>query len=58
VLAAPSPHYREVIIAGAVEHKLPNDYINELREVSTNGFNGSVNIDLKAIKHLNGNKNK
>lgn len=56
VVAAPSPHYKEVIIAGAVEHKLPNEYIERLLVIPTNGFNGTIDLDLKAIKHLNGNK--
>nr|CAD2181521.1 unnamed protein product [Meloidogyne enterolobii] len=55
VLAAPSPHYKEVIVAGAVEHELPTEYIKRLRAIPTNGFNGTVDLDLKAIKHLNGN---
>ncbi|KAF7635180.1 hypothetical protein Mgra_00005466 [Meloidogyne graminicola] len=54
--ASPSPHYKEVIIAGAIEHKLPTEYIDRLRSIPTNGFIGKVNIDLKAIKHLNENK--
>uniref|UniRef100_A0A915MX32 Gamma-glutamylcyclotransferase n=1 Tax=Meloidogyne javanica TaxID=6303 RepID=A0A915MX32_MELJA len=56
VLAAPSPHYKEVIVAGAVENELPTEYIKRLRAIPTNGFNGTVDLDLKAIKHLNGNE--
>ena len=58
MLAAPSPHYKEVIVAGAVEHKLPTEYIERLRAIPTNGFNGIVEIDLKAIKHFNGNNDQ
>ena len=39
----PSPAYLNVIIAGAVEHGLPEDYVEGLRKQPHNGYNGVVN---------------
>ncbi|VDM78798.1 unnamed protein product [Strongylus vulgaris] len=52
-LQPPSPHYKTVILAGAVEHSLPADYIKELASIPDNGYKGRVEVDLEAIKHLN-----
>ena len=54
-LAPPSPHYKHVILLGAIEHQLPSDYVEQLREIPTNGYKGSVELNLNAIKHLNEN---
>uniref|UniRef100_A0A915PT67 gamma-glutamylcyclotransferase n=1 Tax=Setaria digitata TaxID=48799 RepID=A0A915PT67_9BILA len=51
----PSPHYKFVIICGAIEHSLPSDYIKKLRAVKDNGYKGSITIDLDALKDLNYN---
>uniref|UniRef100_A0A0N4WYQ4 gamma-glutamylcyclotransferase n=1 Tax=Haemonchus placei TaxID=6290 RepID=A0A0N4WYQ4_HAEPC len=51
--APPSPHYKTVIIAGAIEHSLPESYIKGLKEIPDNGYKGRVAVDLDVIKHLN-----
>lgn len=53
VPGTPSPHYKEVILAGAIEHSLPSDYISILSKIPTNGYNGAVQLKLKAINELN-----
>ncbi|VDN24981.1 unnamed protein product [Gongylonema pulchrum] len=50
---SPSPHYKQVIVSGAVEHHLPLDYIMKLKAVKHNGYKGAVLVDLAAIKNLN-----
>lgn len=53
ILSNPSPHYKRVIISGAIEHNLPPEYIEWLRKIHTNEYRGRVELDLKAIKDLN-----
>ncbi|KJH45832.1 AIG2-like family protein [Dictyocaulus viviparus] len=50
---APSPHYKTVIVAGAVEHSLPSSYIKTLVDMADNGYKGRVEVDIDVIKHLN-----
>ena len=50
---APSPHYKHVIITGAIEHALPDYYIEKLKKIKDNGFKGRVELDLEAIRELN-----
>jgi len=38
----PSPHYLDIMIKGAEEHKLPEYYIEKLRRIEHNGYTGSV----------------
>jgi len=40
----PSPHYLDIIIKGAEEHKLPDYYIKKLHEIEHNGFTGSISF--------------
>uniref|UniRef100_A0A0M3K4N7 gamma-glutamylcyclotransferase n=1 Tax=Anisakis simplex TaxID=6269 RepID=A0A0M3K4N7_ANISI len=49
----PSPHYKQVIVSGAIQHSLPIEYIDKLKLIEDNGFVGKINMDLDAIKHLN-----
>lgn len=42
----PSKVYKNVIIHGAIEHKLPEEYIKFLKEVPDNGYNGEVEVHL------------
>ncbi|PIO62510.1 hypothetical protein TELCIR_15930 [Teladorsagia circumcincta] len=51
--APPSPHYKTVIVAGAIEHSLPESYIKGLKEIPDNGYKGRVAVDIDVIKHLN-----
>ncbi|TMS35291.1 hypothetical protein L596_002724 [Steinernema carpocapsae] len=51
----PSPHYKHVIVSGAVEHELPEHYVEMLRKIKDNGYLGPVELDLVALKHLNTN---
>uniref|UniRef100_A0AC34QP05 Gamma-glutamylcyclotransferase n=1 Tax=Panagrolaimus sp. JU765 TaxID=591449 RepID=A0AC34QP05_9BILA len=52
-LQKPSPHYKHVIVSGAIEHELPDHYINELKAIPDNGYKGRVALDLSVIHHLN-----
>jgi len=38
----PSPHYLDLIIKGAEEHKLPEYYIEKLRQIEHNGYAESI----------------
>lgn len=38
----PSPHYLDIIIKGAEEHRLPEYYIEKLRKIEHNGHTGLV----------------
>ncbi|KAK6021675.1 hypothetical protein OSTOST_12649 [Ostertagia ostertagi] len=51
--APPSPHYKTVIVAGAIEHSLPESYVKGLKEIPDNGYKGRVAVDIDVIKHLN-----
>ncbi|KAI6184364.1 Carm1-pending protein [Aphelenchoides bicaudatus] len=52
---APSPHYKAVIVAGAIEHQLPGWYVDQLKSIKDNGYSGRVEVDLEVIKDLNQN---
>jgi len=49
----PSPHYKHVIVSGAIEHKLPEHYIDKLKNMRDNGYIGHVFIDLTVLNELN-----
>lgn len=52
-LAYPSPHYKYVIISGAVEHSIPAWYIEKLKAVKDNGYMGPIAVKLQALEELN-----
>ena len=39
----PSGVYKDVIIQGAREHNMPQDYIHRLKAIQDNGYHGEVN---------------
>ena len=43
-LVLPSPHYKDVIIREAMQHKLPQDYISQLKNIADNRFDGTVQL--------------
>jgi len=48
----PSPHYLDIIIKGAEEHKLPEHYIEKLHKVEHNGYTGSLPLyDVIMMRH-------
>uniref|UniRef100_A0A0R3RIF0 gamma-glutamylcyclotransferase n=1 Tax=Elaeophora elaphi TaxID=1147741 RepID=A0A0R3RIF0_9BILA len=49
----PSPHYKLVIISGAIEHSLPSDYIEKLKAIEDNGYKGPIAVDLIVLNDLN-----
>ncbi|KAI6242971.1 Gamma-glutamylcyclotransferase [Aphelenchoides fujianensis] len=49
----PSPHYKHVIVSGAIEHELPASYVEKLKAIPDNGYSGKVVLDLKVLKELN-----
>ena len=40
----PSPHYMDVIISGAVQQGMPQEYINVLKAIEHNNYKGRVEI--------------
>ncbi|XP_060080343.1 gamma-glutamylcyclotransferase-like [Ylistrum balloti] len=48
----PSPHYKDVIIRGARELQLPNDYLDFLQKIPDNGYQGRVPIYEEVMKKL------
>ena len=42
----PSPAYKNVIINGAKEVGLPENYIQYLRSFEDNGYKGAINVDI------------
>jgi len=42
----PSAVYKNVIIRGAKENKLPNEYIQFLENIADNGYDGEVEVNL------------
>ena len=48
----PSPHYLDIIIKGAEEHRLPEHYIEKLRKIEHNGYAGSIPLyDVIMMRH-------
>ena len=45
----PSPQYMDVIIRGAIENKLPSDYVEFLKNIEHNGYEGEVEVKLKKV---------
>uniref|UniRef100_T1IZ91 gamma-glutamylcyclotransferase n=1 Tax=Strigamia maritima TaxID=126957 RepID=T1IZ91_STRMM len=52
--ARPSPIYKNVIIKGAIEHHLPQDYVDQLNKIDDNGYSGPVSINLSIDTLRNG----
>lgn len=46
----PSTVYLRIILEGAKESKLPQDYINFLRNIPDNGYEGDVSVGLDLAK--------
>ena len=40
----PSGAYKKVIVEGAIEHELPAEYIEMLRQIKDNGYVGHVDL--------------
>ena len=40
----PSGVYKKVIVEGAIEHELPAEYIEMLRQIKDNGYVGHVDL--------------
>ena len=40
----PSPQYLDVIIRGAIQHRLPESYITKLKNIKHNDYSGHVQI--------------
>jgi len=50
----PSQVYKNVIIKGATEHRLPPEYIEQLKNIEDNGYAGPVGIELSYDTLRNG----
>lgn len=50
---APSPQYLQVILEGAIEHMIDDEYIDQLRGVKTNGNTVITEGMRKALKYNN-----
>lgn len=48
----PSPHYKLVIVNGAVEHGLPHAYVQRLKAVGDNGYRGPVQVPISFLTSL------
>ncbi|GMT16455.1 hypothetical protein PFISCL1PPCAC_7752 [Pristionchus fissidentatus] len=48
----PSPHYKLVIVNGAIEHALPPAYVDRLKKVEDNGYRGAVQVPISFLKSL------
>ncbi|XP_022204592.2 gamma-glutamylcyclotransferase isoform X2 [Nilaparvata lugens] len=48
----PSKIYLNTIIAGAIENKIPADYIDYLKKIPSNEFNGPIHMNLDLQKYL------
>ncbi|GMR39645.1 hypothetical protein PMAYCL1PPCAC_09840, partial [Pristionchus mayeri] len=48
----PSPHYKLVIVNGAIEHELPPAYVDRLKSVKDNGYRGPVQVPISFLKSL------
>ena len=48
--AKPSKVYKNVILKGANEHKLPQDYIEFLESISDNGDDGHVHLASAVVR--------
>ncbi|KAI4466847.1 hypothetical protein MML48_2g00006941 [Holotrichia oblita] len=46
----PSPAYLKVILLGAKESNLPEDYVEFLRKIPHNGYTGDIGIDLDVLE--------
>ncbi|XP_002737921.1 gamma-glutamylcyclotransferase-like [Saccoglossus kowalevskii] len=47
----PSPHYLSVIVDGAIQRGLPEDYIAALKATPDNGYQGKVNVMDDIVKN-------
>ncbi|XP_033754271.1 gamma-glutamylcyclotransferase-like [Pecten maximus] len=48
----PSPHYKDVILRGARELQLPDDYLKFLQNIPDNGYQGTVEVYEEVLKML------
>ena len=46
----PSPQYCDVILRGAKQCNLPEEYIEKLNAIETNGYSGRVEIHERVLK--------
>ncbi|KAK9712665.1 hypothetical protein QE152_g24776 [Popillia japonica] len=46
----PSPAYLKVILLGAKESNLPENYVEFLRRIPHNGYSGDIGIDLDVLE--------
>ena len=44
----PSGAYKKTIVKGAIEHELPDKYIEQLRQIEDNGYVGEVDLSVSA----------
>ncbi|KAJ8303065.1 hypothetical protein KUTeg_019461 [Tegillarca granosa] len=50
----PSPQYKDIVLRGAEQNQLPEDYIDMIRNVEDNGFSGQLELYdeiISQIKH-------
>jgi len=47
--ARPSFVYKDVIIRGAIENNMPDEYITKLKNIEDNGYNGNIDVNLSLI---------
>nr|XP_022340134.1 gamma-glutamylcyclotransferase-like isoform X2 [Crassostrea virginica] len=40
----PSPHYKDVLVKGALQNSIPHNYIEYLKKVEDNGYSGDIQV--------------
>lgn len=48
----PSPLYKKVILNGAIESKLPEDYIQKIRNIPHNNYKGTYKIKISDLDDI------
>ncbi|KAK7462066.1 hypothetical protein BaRGS_00038514 [Batillaria attramentaria] len=48
----PSPQYKNVVVTGAEQNRLPEEYIQSLRSFTDNGFQGDIPVYSQIMKEV------
>ena len=46
----PSPFYKDVMLNGARENHLPDDYVNFIETIVDNGYTGEIDLQIENAK--------
>jgi hypothetical protein len=45
----PSPFYKDVMLKGARENNLPQDYVNFIESIVDNGYTGEIDLNIENV---------